>query len=74
MFSGFLTPEIMCVDTVQRKGRIVRNPSGSLTDRVRVRLNAWVPNLYSSWQITQFQVFICTIVIRAAMPAVVRII
>lgn len=74
MFSGFLAPEIMCVNTVQRKGKILRDPIGSLTDRIRVRLNTWILNLYSHWQIAQFQVFICTIVIGAAIPVLVRII
>ena len=39
VFTGCQSPEIMCMNTVQRKRKIVRDLDGGLRDRVRVKLD-----------------------------------
>lgn len=66
VFTGCLSPEIMCMNTVQRKGKIVRDLDGGLRDRVRVKLDTWVPKFYDHWGIVRYWVFICIIMIGTA--------
>lgn len=69
MLTGFLVPEITCVNTLQRKGKILRDPDGGLRDRVRVKLDTWVPKFYDHWGIARYWVFICIIMIGTALAA-----
>lgn len=38
----------------KRKGKIVRDSNGGLRDRVRVKLDTWVPKFYDHWGIAQY--------------------